>query len=69
MSIIEVGDIPEDALQDIEQALGVTNCQETVLSSDESMTYDLQGKPCPQSQTGVKIVRYKDGTSRKVLVK
>ena len=46
---------------------GVANVGNAAMNCDEY--FDLTGKPLPQPQRGVNIVRKADGTTRKIIMK
>ena len=42
---------------------------ESVIADDEYQIYTIDGKPVETLQKGVNIIKYKNGTSKKVVVK
>lgn len=71
MSIIEIGDIPDETSQNIKKALDIfTGIVNTQLSETNVEYFNIQGQRIAQPQRGqLVIVRNIDGTSRKMLVK
>ena len=56
----------------IEEAMDIVDAIESLtpaLSKGEGEIYDLNGRKLSSPQKGIKIIRYSDGTSRKVLIK
>ena len=56
-SIVPLTD--EDAIEDVKASMGVT----------ETARYDLNGRKQTTPQRGINIIRFSDGTTRKVIVK
>ena len=60
--IFKTGEVDPDGIKEIESLT-------PALSKDEGDWYDLNGRKLDKPHKGINIIRYSDGSSKKVLIK